>query len=54
MKPGTARELVFLLAGLAMIGVALSTRPPDAGLLATGVGLLGATPAVGNRVKGGT
>jgi hypothetical protein len=51
MTPGALRELAFLLAGLAVVGVSLTSRPPDAALLATGVGLLGATPAVGSRKK---
>lgn len=40
------RELVLLLAGVALLAAGLLSRPRDPATIATGVGLLVGTPAV--------
>jgi hypothetical protein len=49
MTPATLRELASLVAGMALIARGLMVEPPDATLIALGVGMLGVTPVLGGR-----
>lgn len=53
MNVATIRELVLLLAGVGITGVALKNHPPDPTLLATGVALMAGTGVLGSRGSGG-
>lgn len=53
MKIATVRELLLLLAGVAITANTLRTKPPDPTLLATGIGLMAGTGVLGRRSASG-